>query len=178
MALHCQAYSGLLGLAQAVPHSCKRRLNSKVNVAKKETSCEWHNKLSVKTRNISFHSCWDCLWCWWDPWRLIKQSAMSGEVTVKWTSKEMVFKFDEIETVGSLKRKIEEETRVQPKRQKLIGLKAKGGKLATDDVMLTDLALKPGQKIMLMGYVENSAPLALTERRKFAKVHRVVNQKS
>ena len=109
---------------------------------------------------------------------MIKQSAMSGEVTVKWTSKEMVFNFDEIETVGSLKRKIEEETRVQPKRQKLIGLKAKDGKLATDDVMLTDLALKPGQNIMLMGYVENSAPLALTERRNCAKLHRVVNQKS
>ena len=78
---------------------------------------------------------------------------MSGEVIIKWSSKEMMFKINDSETVGCLKRKIEEETRVQPKRQKLLGLKAKGGKLATDDMMLTDLALKPGQKIMLIGYV-------------------------
>ncbi|EIE27356.1 MGC81798 protein-like protein [Coccomyxa subellipsoidea C-169] len=80
---------------------------------------------------------------------------MSGEVIIKWSSKEMMFKINDSETVGCLKRKIEEETRVQPKRQKLLGLKAKGGKLATDDMMLTDLALKPGQKIMLIGHVTN-----------------------
>lgn len=76
---------------------------------------------------------------------------MVSKLTIKWTSKELDVDVSDGDTVGSLKRKIEEQTRVQPKRQKLIGLKAKGGKLAGDDVLVSDLALKPGQKIMLMG---------------------------
>ena len=76
---------------------------------------------------------------------------MAESITVKWSSKEMSFPYADEETVGSLKRKIEQETRVQLKRQKLLGLKAKGGKMATDDILIKDLALKPGQKIMLIG---------------------------
>ena len=49
---------------------------------------------------------------------------------------------------------IEEQTAVLPKRQKLIGLKAKGGKPANDDLPVSDLTLKEGQKIMMMGQPE------------------------
>ena len=55
------------------------------------------------------------------------------------------------ETISSLKRKIQEQTNVQPKRQKLLGLKSKSGHLAADDVLIADLAIKPGQKILVMG---------------------------
>lgn len=40
---------------------------------------------------------------------------------------------------------------VSVKRQKLLGLKTKGGKPATDETAVLDLLLKPGQKVMLMG---------------------------
>lgn len=73
------------------------------------------------------------------------------ELTFKWSGKEFTLPVDDDETVSSLKHKIEEQTRVQPKRQKLLGLKAKSGKLASDDDLLSGLHLKPGQKIMLMG---------------------------
>jgi hypothetical protein len=78
---------------------------------------------------------------------------MSSQLTIKWSTTEVAVDLSEGETVGSLKRKIEEKTRVQPKRQKLIGLKAKGGKLAGDHALISDLILKPGQKVMMMGYV-------------------------
>ncbi len=41
-----------------------------------------------------------------------------------------------------------------PKRQRLIGLKAKGGKPANDDLPVSSLTLKEGQKIMMMGQPE------------------------
>lgn len=75
------------------------------------------------------------------------------EITFKWSGKEFSLPVDETETVSSLKHKIEEQTRVQPKRQKILGLKLKTGKLPTDDDVLSDLSLRPGQKVMLMGCV-------------------------
>lgn len=46
---------------------------------------------------------------------------------------------------------MQDHTRVDPKRQKLLGLKTKAGKPATDDTLVQDLALKPNQKIMMLG---------------------------
>ena len=46
---------------------------------------------------------------------------------------------------------VQEHTGVQPKRQKLLGLKTKQGKLASDDILVSDLFLKAGQKIMMVG---------------------------
>jgi ubiquitin-like domain-containing CTD phosphatase 1 len=76
------------------------------------------------------------------------------ELTFKWSGKEFSLLMEENETIGSLKRKIQERTSVQPKRQKLLGLKNKAGKslMQTPDAhLITDLQLKPGQKIMLLG---------------------------
>ena len=39
------------------------------------------------------------------------------ELTIKWSSKEIPIKCTEDDTVATLKRKIQEETHVQPKRQ-------------------------------------------------------------
>lgn len=41
-----------------------------------------------------------------------------------------------------------------PKRQKLMGLKNKNGKLATDASVLIDLKLKPGMAVMMLGAQE------------------------
>jgi hypothetical protein len=50
-----------------------------------------------------------------------------------------------------IKRKLEAATSVSEKRMKLLGLKAKGGKPAGDADVVSDLLLKPGGKIMMMG---------------------------
>ena len=73
------------------------------------------------------------------------------ELTFKWSGKEFAVAIDKGETISTLKRKIQEQTSVQPKRQKLLGLKDKAGRLPTDEHLLEELQLKPGQKIMLMG---------------------------
>ena len=59
-------------------------------------------------------------------------------------------------TVSDLKHKLQEETHVNPKRQKLLGLKRKDGKPAGDDDVLLELGLKPGTKVILMGCVARS----------------------
>lgn len=76
---------------------------------------------------------------------------MVESVTIKWQGKEYPISISAEDTVLSLKRKIQEETAVQPKRQKLLGLKARAGGLPGDDVTMGDLVLKPNQKIMMMG---------------------------
>ncbi len=74
------------------------------------------------------------------------------ELTIKWQGKEIPIVLEQGDTVGELKRKIESQTEVQPKRQKLLGLKAKaGGGLPADSVPVSDLLLKPGMKVMMMG---------------------------
>ena len=70
---------------------------------------------------------------------------------IKWNNQQYDIDTSEIKTVGTLKRAIETETAVQPKRQKLLGLKVKGGKPVTDETGLCDLLLKAGQKITVMG---------------------------
>lgn len=54
-------------------------------------------------------------------------------------------------SVNSYRAWAQDRTGVQPKRQKLLGLKTKQGKMASDDVLVSDLALKAGQKIMMVG---------------------------
>ena len=78
---------------------------------------------------------------------------MGGDITIKWSSKEISIQYGDGDTVATLKHKIQEETRVQPKRQKIMGLKARGGKMAADDTPLTELVIKPGAKLMMLGWV-------------------------
>jgi len=88
---------------------------------------------------------------------------MAGEITIKWSSKEYAIHFADGDTVETLKRKIQEETRVQPKRQKIMGLRAKGGKMAADDTPLTELAIKAGAKLMMLGCAHTSHESVITD---------------
>jgi ubiquitin-like domain-containing CTD phosphatase 1 len=75
-------------------------------------------------------------------------------IVVKWSGKEYPLELPEEQKVADLKRVLQEQTRVEPKRQKLIGLKTKDGKAATDEAALSDLAIKPNAKVMMMGQPE------------------------
>ena len=76
---------------------------------------------------------------------------MAASLAIKWNGQQYDIDTTEIDTVGTLKRCIEAQTAVQPKRQKLLGLKVKGGKVVTDDTAFAELVLKPGQKVTVMG---------------------------
>ncbi len=76
---------------------------------------------------------------------------MTTTVSIKWSGNSYEIETARLETVGSLKRAIEGQTAVQPKRQKVLSLKVKGGKAVTDDTAFADLLLKPGQKLTVMG---------------------------
>ena len=60
-------------------------------------------------------------------------------------------KFAGSETLEGLKRKIEEQTNVLPKRQKILGIKKVGGGLPGDGDALSECALKTGQRYMVLG---------------------------
>jgi len=76
---------------------------------------------------------------------------MALSFSVKWNKRELVLSLEGSQTVGELKEAIREETAVDPKRQKLLGLKVKGRAVVGDDVMLGELVVKQGQKLILIG---------------------------
>jgi len=77
-------------------------------------------------------------------------------IIIKWSGKEYPLENVSLQlTVEQLKKIIYEKTNVKQERQKLFGLKLKG-KLPGDDVKLSALSLKPGQKIMMMGTPEET----------------------
>jgi uncharacterized ubiquitin-like protein YukD len=79
------------------------------------------------------------------------------EFNIKWNKRELSLSLEGEQTVGELKERIRDETAVDPKRQKLLGLKKKDKQVVSDDVKLCDLAVKPGQKLILMGYGRTAA---------------------
>lgn len=52
------------------------------------------------------------------------------DLSVKWQGKEFKVQLQAADTVETLKHRLEQDTKVQVKRQKLLGLKTKDGKLA------------------------------------------------
>jgi ubiquitin-like domain-containing CTD phosphatase 1 len=80
--------------------------------------------------------------------------AAMKSIVVKWSGKEYPLELAEEETVASLKRALQQQTSVDPKRQKLLGLKTKDGKAATDEAVIADLVIKPTTKVMMMGQPE------------------------
>jgi len=58
------------------------------------------------------------------------------------------------DTVAALKSYLQRCTGVSSSRQKILGLKVKGGGAVKDDTLLGDLVLRPGAKLMLMGSKE------------------------
>ncbi len=87
---------------------------------------------------------------------------MVERIVVKWQGKELAIPVSEDDTVQSLKRKIQDETNVQPQRQKLLGLKRRAGGMPGDDDPVSGLLLKDGQKIMMMGCASVDAWHSLT----------------
>ena len=71
-----------------------------------------------------------------------------ASISIKWQSKEFPVQCEEGWTVEDLKRRIEQETKVQPKRQKLLGLKL-NGKPPADDAKIGDLSV--AKKVIMMG---------------------------
>ncbi|GIL65800.1 hypothetical protein Vafri_19425 [Volvox africanus] len=88
---------------------------------------------------------------------------MSVEVGVKWSGKEIIVKLEPMETVLQLKHKLESETNVLAKRQKILGLKTKDGKAATDESPVGELQIKPNVKFMMMGTPEATIAAAAKE---------------
>eukprot|EP00735_Rhodelphis_limneticus_P004638 TRINITY_DN16255_c0_g1::TRINITY_DN16255_c0_g1_i1::g.3152::m.3152 TRINITY_DN16255_c0_g1::TRINITY_DN16255_c0_g1_i1::g.3152 ORF type:complete len:401 (+),score=47.87,sp/Q5ZJJ8/UBCP1_CHICK/54.92/8e-103,NIF/PF03031.13/3.4e+03,NIF/PF03031.13/1.3e-23,ubiquitin/PF00240.18/2e-06 TRINITY_DN16255_c0_g1_i1:16-1218(+) len=74
------------------------------------------------------------------------------DLTVKWTNQEIHLVLDSDATVQDVKRKLEIETNVLTKRQKLIGF---GPKMPEDHVAISALSLK-SKKIMMMGTPEEN----------------------
>lgn len=72
---------------------------------------------------------------------------------IKWQGRVFDLVTHSQETVVGIKRKLEASTTVQPRRQKILGLKASDGKPAGDDCAVGDLLLKPGATYMLLGWV-------------------------
>ena len=81
----------------------------------------------------------------------VGESMEEMTLAVKWSGKEYTVRCAADDTVGELKRRICEATNVLPKRQKLLGLKGTNGRPAEDTVLLGQVSLKPGVKIMMMG---------------------------
>ncbi|MEW5297889.1 MAG: hypothetical protein WDW38_007082 [Sanguina aurantia] len=72
-------------------------------------------------------------------------------ICIKWNGREMQFAMDATDTVSTLKHRVQGETNVSAKRAKLLGLKLRDGKPASDESCVADLVIKPGAKIMMMG---------------------------
>eukprot|EP01104_Vermistella_antarctica_P015169 TRINITY_DN4920_c0_g1_i2.p1 TRINITY_DN4920_c0_g1~~TRINITY_DN4920_c0_g1_i2.p1 ORF type:complete len:331 (-),score=59.01 TRINITY_DN4920_c0_g1_i2:229-1221(-) len=72
-------------------------------------------------------------------------------VTIKWNGQLIDLSLDrETATVATLRSILSEKTNVPPDKQKLLGLKVKGNP-AGEDVLISQLRLKEGQKVMMMG---------------------------
>ncbi|KAF7490617.1 Ubiquitin-like domain-containing CTD phosphatase 1 [Sarcoptes scabiei] len=85
----------------------------------------------------------------------IEEDGTLVTITIKWSSKEYpIDSLKDYDTVLQLKTRIYEETGVKPERQKLIGLKTKSSGPMDDTTKISELFLKPGVKIMMVGSKE------------------------
>ncbi|XP_051136993.1 ubiquitin-like domain-containing CTD phosphatase [Andrographis paniculata] len=75
-------------------------------------------------------------------------------LTVKWSGKEYIVRVCGDDSVGELKRRICEATKVLPKRQKLLYPKV-GSRLSDDSLLLSQIPLKSSLKMTMIGTVED-----------------------
>lgn len=83
------------------------------------------------------------------------ESALATEeitLAVKWSGKEYTVRVCGDDSVAELKRRICEVTTVLPKRQKLLYPKL-AAKLGDDSLIISQLNLKPGVKMTMIGFV-------------------------
>lgn len=71
------------------------------------------------------------------------------KLLVKWSGAEYDVELHPQDNIAVLKHEIFKKTNVKPERQKLLNLKYKG-KMATDDIKLSQLDLKANFKVMMM----------------------------
>jgi ubiquitin-like domain-containing CTD phosphatase 1 len=84
----------------------------------------------------------------------VAELAAGPALVAKWSGKEYPIASQATWSIGDLKRKLYEVTRVDPKRQKFIGL-VKGKAPEDDSVLLSSLTLlKPDGAFMMMGTIE------------------------
>lgn len=72
-------------------------------------------------------------------------------LTIKWSGKELALSVDADQCVLEIKDRLNVLTDVRTSRQKLLGLRTKQGKPATDETRCGDLLIRPGAKIMMIG---------------------------
>lgn len=75
---------------------------------------------------------------------------MAVVLNIRWNGGEFKVEVEETDTMTEVKIKMKEETKVEPAKQKYIGLKTVAGKMPNDATLVSELVLKP--KIMMMGY--------------------------
>ncbi|KAJ6242974.1 ubiquitin-like domain-containing ctd phosphatase 1 [Anaeramoeba flamelloides] len=76
------------------------------------------------------------------------------EFTVKWKGKTFPISFLSTATVEDLREHLYTETKINPKHQKLLGLKSNKNKKITNNLALKDLKIPKSRKVMLMGTPE------------------------
>lgn len=85
---------------------------------------------------------------------------------VKWSGAEYPIDIGNLEdtnTVIDIKNKVFEKTEVQPERQKILNLKQKNGRVAADSTIISELNIKDGMKLMMMGSREETIVTANTK---------------
>lgn len=92
---------------------------------------------------------------------MAEEPAPKLELIGKWNGKEFPIAVSPSDTINDLKHRLEELTRVQPKRQKLMGLSLKG-KLPPDDALISTLNVKPKHKFVMLGTVEEQINSVIT----------------
>jgi len=80
--------------------------------------------------------------------------SLQVEILIKWNGKDFKINLLPSNCVEDLKEELSKQTNVLPQRQKLLGLKTKGGQMASSSTLIDDLNYKPNTRIMMMGTVE------------------------
>lgn len=73
------------------------------------------------------------------------------KIAVKWNNGLYNFECDDSDDVAILRHLIYRETLVKPERQKILNLKGKGGAKITDSSKVTELDIKEGKSLMMVG---------------------------
>lgn len=76
------------------------------------------------------------------------------KIDLKWNAAIFHLEMDPLDDVAILRYEIFKETQVKPERQKILNLKAKGGKKVDDTTKISDLDIKPGKPLMMVGSLE------------------------
>jgi len=77
------------------------------------------------------------------------------KIILKWNAHTFHLELENCDNVAILRYEICKETQVKPERQKILNLKAKGGKKVDDTTKISELDLKAGKPLMMVGSLES-----------------------